>query len=262
MREEWKKRLGTVWAGTECLGFRILDSTNEYGKSLAVRRPVHGLLITAQSQTAGKGRRGRTWQSPEGTAVLMSLCVEPEFLPERAAGLTLVMAMAAAEAIRELTGVQPGIKWPNDLVLNGKKICGILTEMVFRKEAYAVILGVGINVNTEQFPKELEETAGSLKTELGRAFSKDALIGMVLRFFEAYYEQYQMTGDLSLLKERYEAFLVNRDKEVRVLDPQHPYQGVAKGITKEGKLIVVDQNNQEQCVDSGEVSVRGILGYT
>lgn len=261
MREKILNHLETVWAGQTCLCFPVLDSTNEYGKALAKSQTVHGTLIVADTQNAGKGRRGRVWQSPAGSTISMSLCLEPSLSQENAAGLTLVMALAVTEAIGEITGVIPQIKWPNDIVLNGKKICGILTELIFRGNIYAVIIGAGINVNTEEFPEEIREIAGSLKAELGKEISREALIAAALKYFEKYYEQYVKTEDLTFLKESYEGVLANLGREVRVLDPKQPYTGIAKGITVNGNLIVESMDGKEHYVDSGEVSVRGLYGY-
>ncbi len=262
MRTEILKQLETVWAGRTCLCFDTLDSSNNYGKELAKQQPVHGTLIVTDTQTAGKGRRGRVWQSPKRSNIYMSLCLEPKLQAEYAAGLTLVMALAVAEAVREVTGCEPKIKWPNDIVLNGKKICGILTEMVLKEEGYAVIIGVGINVNTDSFPEEIKNTATSLKLETGKELSREPLIAAVMKYFELFYEQYEETSDLTLLKERYEDMLANKGREVRVLDPQKPYTGVAKGITPTGNLVVVCEDGTEKEVYSGEVSVRGLYGYT
>lgn len=261
MRTKILNELKTAWAGKTCLCFDTLDSTNDYAKVLAKNESVHGTLIVADTQTSGKGRRGRVWQSPKGSTISMSLCLEPKLPTDRVAGLTLVMALAVAEAIKEVTGLKPQIKWPNDIVINGKKICGILTEMCFVDDHYAVVIGAGINVNTDSFPEEIREIAGSLKIESGKEISREKLIAAVLKYFEGFYEQYEQTMDLSLLKERYESILANKDREVNVLDPQTPYTGVAKGITCEGNLVVVCEDGTEREVYSGEVSVRGLYGY-
>lgn len=254
-------KLETAWAGKTCLCFDTLDSTNDYGKELGKKESVHGTLILAESQSAGKGRRGRVWQTPKGSTIAMSLCLEPKLRPENAAGLTLVMALAVAEGIREVTGANPQIKWPNDIVLGGRKICGILTEMCFKDGGYVVVVGVGINVNTEEFPDEIREIAGSLKLTTGREFSREAIIASVLKYFEKFYEQYEQTEDLSELKAVYESMLANKGREVSVLDPKEPYKGVAKGINSSGNLIVVCEDGTEKEVYSGEVSVRGLYGY-
>jgi BirA family biotin operon repressor/biotin-[acetyl-CoA-carboxylase] ligase len=261
MRINILKQLETAWAGKTCLCFDVLDSTQTYGKELALREDVHGTLIVADTQSAGKGRRGRIWQSPKGSTISMSLCLEPKICPEHAAGLTLVMAMAVAEGIFELTEMDCQIKWPNDIVLNGKKICGILTELIFKEAGYAVIIGTGINVSTETFPDEIKEIASSLKLETGKDLPREALIASVLKHFEHYYEIYTQTEDLSALKETYEKRLANKDREVRVLDPKEPYEGVARGINAEGNLMVERADGSRCFVDSGEVSVRGLYGY-
>ena len=261
MRTDILNQLETAWAGKTCLCFDILDSTQEYAKALGSNSKVHGTLIVADSQTAGKGRRGRVWQSPKGTTISMSLCLEPKLQTEHVAGLTLVMALAAAKGILEVTGEKAGIKWPNDIVLNSKKICGILTEMIFTERGYVVIIGTGINVNTENFPQEIKDIASSLKVETGKEISREALIASVMKYFELYYEQYVQTEDLSSVREEYESMLVNRGREVWVLDPKEPYKGVAKGINAQGNLIVVCEDGTEKSVYSGEVSVRGLCGY-
>ena len=261
MKTEILNQLETAWAGKTCLCFPALESTNDYAKELAKQECVHGTLIVADTQTAGKGRRGRVWKSPKGTTISMSLCLEPKLPTEKVSGITLAAALSVAEAIFDLTGKRAQIKWPNDIVLNGRKICGILTELVFRKEIYAVIVGVGINVNTEQFPEEIQEVASSLKRECGREFSRETLIAAILKYFERFFESYKNTQDLRLLREDYEAMLANKGKEVLVLDPQGSYTGIAKGITDSGNLVVMCEDGSEKEVYSGEVSVRGLYGY-
>ena len=261
MKTNLLNELQTAWAGNTCLCFTSLDSTNDYGKNLSKTENVHGTLIVADTQTAGKGRRGRVWQSPKGTTISMSLCMEPNLRTENVAGLTLVMALAVAEGIKEVTGAEPRIKWPNDIVLNGKKICGILTELCFKEGGYAVIIGTGINVNTDAFPEEIRDIASSLKIETGNEISREKLIASVMKYFEKFYEQYEQTEDFSGLKSQYESMLANKDQEVHVLDPQAPYKGIAKGINDAGNLMVVCEDGEEKCVYSGEVSVRGLYGY-
>ena len=255
------KTLETAWAGKTCLCFDTLDSTNDYGKILSEKQKVHGTLIVADTQTAGKGRRGRAWQSPKGSSVSMSLCLEPKLPTERAAGLTLVMALSVASAIEEMTGEKAMIKWPNDIVLNGKKICGILTEMFVREKDYVVIIGVGINVNILEFPPEIRNIATSLCLECGKKISREDLMKATMKHFESFYEKYEVSGDFSLLKGQYEKRLVNRNSQVKVLDPKEPFEGIAKGIDELGNLLVLCEDGQLKSVCSGEVSVRGLYGY-
>ena len=261
MRNLELEQLETAWAGKTCLCFDSMESTQNYGKELGKKEPVHGTLILAEEQTAGRGRRGRSWQSEKGANIAMSLCLEPKLRTEHAVGLTLVMALAVAEGIKKVTGREPQIKWPNDIVLNGRKICGILTEMCFKDGGYIVVIGVGINVNNTGFPEDIKGTASSLKLETGAEISREALIASVMECFENYYEIYEQTEDLALLKEQYESMLANKNREVNVLDPKEPYKGTAKGINSAGNLIVVCEDGTEKEVYSGEVSVRGIYGY-
>ena len=261
MKNKILTELKTVWAGQTCLCFDTLESTNDYAKELLKQEDCHGSLVVADCQTAGKGRRGRVWESQNGTTVAMSLCLEPQIPAEKVSGLTLVAALAAAEAIREICNAPVQIKWPNDLVLNHRKICGILTEMIFRGGAYGVVVGWGINVNNESFPEEIAEIAGSLRGETGKMFSREAIIAAVLQKFEQYYECYLETENLSLLKAQYEALLVNQGREVQVLDPASPYQGTAEGINAAGNLLVRCADGRIREVWSGEVSVRGLYGY-
>lgn len=261
MKQLLLDRPDKAWTGKPNFWFPMLDSTNEYGKKLGMTQKVHGTVIVADGQSSGKGRRGRVWESPAGENLYMSLCVEPEFPAECAAGLTLVMALAVSEAVREVTGLEAGIKWPNDLVSRGRKICGILTELCFRDGIAVVIIGVGINVNSTKFPETLAQTASSLRLETGKEICREQLLAAVLDKFEAFYEQYEKTQDLTLLRESYESRLVNIGKEVCVLDPKGSYSAVSEGITKTGSLIVARQDGTRQEISSGEVSVRGIYGY-
>ena len=175
--------------------------------------------------------------------------------------LTLVAALAVSVAIENRAGVAAGIKWPNDIVLNGKKVCGILTEMSAQSDyVNHIVVGIGINVHNEAFPKELAQTATSLWQETGMHCNRAALIGEVLWQFEHFYKIYLRTQDLSALAEEYKSRLVNLHKKVNVLDPEKPFEGIAVGITPRGELIV-DTDDGSRLVSAGEVSVRGIYGY-
>ena len=248
------------WAGKQIWYGESVDSTNTQAKRLAEDGAPHGLLAVAEAQTMGKGRRGRQWISEGGEAIYMSLLLRPEISPEKAPAITLLMALAAEEGIRKLSGLDTLIKWPNDVVAEGKKLCGILTEMSADLDGVRyVVTGAGINVNQEKFPPETPN-ASSMRLLSGRTFRRAELIGLVLEAFEKYYGIFMKTGDMSGLKEAYEARLANRDREVRVLE-EKPWQGIARGIDERGELLVEDQEGVIRTVLSGEVSVRGIYGY-
>lgn len=251
----------TEWAGCEIYYFDSIDSTNTKAKELAEEGHPSGTLVVADRQTAGKGRRGRSWESPTGIGIFMTLMLKPEINPNNASMLTLVAAMATTRAIRRVTGVPAMIKWPNDIVMNGKKVCGILTEMSAQFDYINhIVIGIGINVHNEDFPEEIAQTASSLYLESGQHIHRASLIEAFLEEFEDVYAEYLKTEDMEGLQKEYDAMLVNRGRQVRVLDPKEPFEGKAMGITKKGELIV-DTWESRKLVSSGEVSVRGIYGY-
>lgn len=241
--------------------FETIDSTNTKAKELAAAGAVQGTLVTADAQQAGIGRRGRSWSSEKKAGIYMSMLLRPEIATDKASMLTLVAALAVERAIAETLDCQPMIKWPNDIVLNKKKICGILTEMVLKRtEIDYVVIGIGINVNNKNFPEEIVQTASSLSLELGNEIDREMLISEVWKRFTVYYENFLQVGDLSGIKAEYEHALINKDEKVKVLDPLGEYMGIAKGITNIGELIV-DTEEEIRYVSGGEVSVRGIYGY-
>jgi BirA family biotin operon repressor/biotin-[acetyl-CoA-carboxylase] ligase len=251
----------TEWAGCEIYYFDSIDSTNTKAKELAEGGHPTGTLVVADQQTAGKGRRGRTWESPAGNSIFMTLLLKPDINPNNASMLTLVSAMAVCGSIRRVTGADALIKWPNDIVIDGKKICGILTEMSAQFDYIShIVIGIGINVHNETFPEEIQATAGSLFQACNRRFHRADLIEGFLEEFERVYEIYMRTEDMTGLQKEYDSLLVNKGRQVRVLDPKEPFEGKAMGITKRGELIVDTWESRKQ-VSSGEVSVRGIYGY-
>ena len=253
-------QIHTKWAGKTVHFARETDSTNLWIKRLAKEGASEGTLALAEFQSAGRGRLGRSWEVPEGTSVMMSILLRPKFEPQYAPTLTLVMGMAVAKAVKNL-GFDVSIKWPNDVVVSHKKICGILTEMGVRdgKIDYAVI-GVGINVNIKEFPEEMVDKATSLYLESGKEFDRSQIPGLVMEAFEKYYEKFAATCDLSGLKEEYESILANYNQPVRVL-AKEPYEGVARGITDGGELLVEKTDGTIVAVSAGEVSVRGLYSY-
>lgn len=265
LQNELTGPLQTRWAGQPVCVYETIDSTNAEATRLAGEGASHGTLVTAKMQTAGRGRRGRSWESPPGDNLYFSLLLKPKLPPEKAPMLTLVMAVSVARAIEALTGLHAEIKWPNDLVVNGKKVCGILTEMrMAGTQIDHVVIGVGVNVKGRNFSGELEDKATALETALGetdKTISGRELLQAVLEDFETTYEAFVEAGDLTPILQEYHKLLVNCDREVTVLDPQGAYTGVARGITKTGELIVELPDGMCKKVYAGEVSVRGVYGY-
>ncbi len=259
---EIKSLMHTEWVAKEVLYFDTIDSTNTKAQELAEKGYPSGTLVVADKQESGKGRRGRSWVSPSGTGIFMTLMIKPDINPNNASMLTLVAALAVAKAITSVTGEEAMIKWPNDIVINGKKVCGILTEMNAQFDYINhIVVGIGINVHNESFPEEISQMASSLMIEAGgKRFHRAQIIAETMSYFEQYYDTFLKTQDLSALVREYDELLVNRNKSVRVLDPKEPFDGKAMGITPKGELIV-DTWESRKLVSSGEVSVRGIYGY-
>ena len=252
----------TKWAGRQVVYSPSMDSTNTKAKQLAETIEAHGLLVITDKQNAGKGRRGRGWDSLPGNSICMSLVVKPKILPMNASMLTLVAALSVSEGIDLVTNLKTRIKWPNDIIVGTKKVCGILTEMsADMDQINYIVIGIGINTGVTTFPDEIAQKATSLKLESGKDILRADLIAAIMDCFERNYETFVKTEDLTLLMQQYEKRLVNVGQKVRVLEPAKEYIGVSEGINERGELLVRDENNQLKIVLSGEVSVRGIYGY-
>ncbi len=248
--------------GREIVYFDSTDSTNVRAKKLAEEGAEHGTLVVAGHQEAGRGRRGRSWVSPEGTGIFMSLILRPDILPTSASMITLVAALAVHDGILEETGLETAIKWPNDIVADGKKLCGILTEMSAELEGiHYVVVGIGINANMESFPEDVRKTASSILIQTGKRVRRSHLAAAVIAAFERYYEKFIRSGSLAPLVDVYNEHMARRGGEVKVLDPAGSYTGTALGIDETGELLVEMPDGKVRRVVSGEVSVRGIYGY-
>ena len=241
-------------------------SAKEAGEQEDEKNILRGMLFIADKQTAGVGRRGRSWESPEGENIYMSLLFKPEMEPSKAPMLTLVMAVAVSEGIKKTCNLDTQIKWPNDIIFNKKKVCGILTEMALEGTAIKyVVIGVGINVNQKEFVPELRDKATSLILEtLGehdREFDRETIISSVLEEFYKYYDGFLREGDLSYLQETYNQMLVNHDEQVVIHEPANEYEAKALGINEQGELVVELADGKRKNIYAGEVSVRGVYGY-
>ena len=248
--------------------YDTIDSTNTKAKQLAEAGEPEGILLVADEQTNGKGRRGRKWCSKKGANIFMTLLIRPKTEPKHLSGITLLAAMSVTGAIKDVCGADTKIKWHNDIVLEKKKICGILTEMSSEMNYvnYAVI-GIGINVNDDDIPDELRKNASSIYLETGKMTNRNKLTAKVVEKFDEYYKKFLETNDLSQVVDKYNSMLISMDSEVKVLygmaetaDPKEEETGIARGIDKDGALLVETKDGIKSIV-SGEVSVWGLYGY-
>ena len=252
----------TNWIGKKIIHKEITGSTNLDIKELAMNGAEEGTVVCADMQTAGRGRRGRNWVSEKGDSLLFSLLLRPDISPDKAAQITLLMALAVTKVLRESYEFAAMIKWPNDIVVNNKKVCGILTEMYPDADGkYFVIVGCGINVGQKEIPNDLQGVATSLLLESNVVLSAEELLQGVLAEFEQHYDRFLQNETLEAFADEYNAWLISRDKEVRVLDPKGEFAGISKGINDKGELLVQLADGSITEVYAGEVSVRGLYGY-
>jgi BirA family biotin operon repressor/biotin-[acetyl-CoA-carboxylase] ligase len=254
--------LDTEFIGNKIYYYDSVGSTNVEAKKLADKNSGEGWIVIAEEQTEGKGRLGRTWQSPKKTGIWMSIVLRPDVEPREVPQLTQLAAAALIEALAKF-GIEAQIKWPNDIVINGKKICGILTEMTGTIERLNyIILGVGMNVNLEKndFPEELLDKATSIYMENGQKMNRQELVGEVLNSIEKYYK-YFVAHDHEKYLDVCRANSVLIGKTVRIIKHNKERKGVAVGIDNNGALIVEIEGKLEKVI-SGEVSVRGLYGYS
>ncbi len=233
-------------------------STNDWAASMS-EKAENGSIFLAERQTKGRGRRGRQWESPFGEGLFLSVLKYPKLPPCQVMKLTLCAGLAVCRGIQDVTGVLPGIKWPNDIVLEGKKVCGILAEM--RAEAdkmVHVVIGIGVNVNQMGFPEELKEIATSLKLITGKEWDKNRLVAAICNRMEEYEGLLEQN---SFPIEEYRSLCVTLGREVRVIKVDSEYSAKAVTITDDGELKVLLPDGTQQIISSGEVSVRGLFGY-
>ena len=235
--------------------FESVDSTNNIAKE---SDNPHGTLFVAETQTGGKGRMGRTWLSEKNCGIFTSLLLMPCIPAESINKLTLIAGLSVCEALTELYKMPFGIKWPNDIVINGKKICGILTEGIVSQHSVKTIIGIGINVNNESFPADLTEKATSIYMLTGKKTQREAIINKFAEIFEKYYIEFTKGIDLT---KKYEKLCVNINNEVTAIKDGKKIKGTAVGITENGELIIKKEDGTSLNIHSGEVSVRGIYGY-
>ncbi|MFI3173667.1 MAG: biotin--[acetyl-CoA-carboxylase] ligase [Bacillota bacterium] len=256
------KNLQTKQLGQNTIFFDKTDSTNDQLKLHARKGAEEGTLAVAELMTKGKGRRGRSWFANRGDGIWLSLLLRPQIPPQDASMLTLLSAIALSSAIEETTGLVTDIKWPNDILYEGKKLCGILTEMDCEMEQINfIVLGIGINVNTKtsDFPEELQETATSLSVILDKKIPRTPLLqNFLMEFEQLYLEFLRKKKGLQPFLERYNARCTTLGKDISVLgNGEAPFFAKAISITEKGELTVKrEDTGEETVVFAGEVSIR------
>ena len=242
-----------------------VDSTNNYAKALALAGDfADGTAITAEEQTGGRGRMGRSFQSPKGKGVYLTMLWKPPLPPMRAVSITACAAVAVCEGIEAACGLRPGIKWTNDIVLGGRKLCGILTEMSVEGESGALqylVCGAGINANTapEDFSPDVRPIAGSLAMALEHPVDRGKLCACVIRAMDKMYAEWLAGVDFL---PRYRERCVTLGKPVRLLRGDMVEDAFAEDLDADFGLIVRHPDGRRETVTTGEVSVRGLFGYT
>ena len=250
-----RKRLKGNLFGKRFFHFFKIDSTNRVAMELGYAGEPEGTLVLAEEQTAGRGRAGRSWHSERGTGLYFTLLLRPRLAPVQAPLLTMLSGLSAHAAIQGLTGLTPELKWPNDLLLNGKKVGGILTEMHAEPSVVRfVIVGVGINVNQEKFPPELASIATSLRKESGKMNYRLELLVRLLTQFESDYNRFLREGP-SFVVDRFERVSnFVKGRRVRVESGAESYVGTTAGLSPEGLLLILRENGPVLTVIAGDVT--------
>ncbi len=253
-----KVRLKGSIFGKHIYHYLKTDSTNRVAMELGNANEPEGAVVLAEEQTAGRGRAGRSWHSERGTGIYMTLLLRPKISPVQAPLLTMMAGLSAQAAIQAQTGQTVDLKWPNDLMLAGKKLGGILTEMYAEpSQVRFVIVGIGINTNQEKFPAELGSTATSLRAQTGRAQSRMELLVRLLREFETDYNRFLREGAASVTKRFESVSSYARGKRVSVSNGTESYSGVTAGLSPEGLLRVEREGGEMVTVIAGDVREAG-----
>lgn len=253
---ELKKGLETEKLAQNCIYFDEIDSTNEEAKRRADNEAEDGLLVFSNSQTAGKGRLGRVWKSEKDVSVYFSFILRPDIMPFEAPIITLVAGIGIMRALKSLTGLDVKIKWPNDIIINGKKAAGILTEMSAEMEQIKyIIVGIGINVNNSCFDDEIAFKATSIFMETGKKFKRIRLLQQCLKEIEACCNTFEKEGFYSL-REEYRSCCANMGADVKLNYKGNEIEGLAVDISEKGEIVIENKNGERINVFGGEISLR------
>ena len=242
----------------QIIWYEVTDSTNNQAKILVQQGAPHGTVLIADQQTCGRGRLGRSFQSPSGMGVYMSVILRLQVPADQLMHLTCAAAVAACNALEKAAGFRPGIKWTNDLVYGGRKLAGILTELVIEKEETAVIVGIGINCTqkTADFSPDIRDFAGSLEMVRGKAIDRAKVAAALIQAFSE-----MNILDKQNILDTYRRDCITVGKQISLVKAEEVRHGYALGIDDNGALIVEFSDGHRETVNAGEVSIRGMYGY-
>ena len=242
--------------------FKTIESTNTYAKELAAQGAPHGTVVVAEHQTGGRGRRGRSFFSPAGTGLYLSMILRPQHSPQELMHLTCAAAVAACDAVESATDLRPGIKWTNDLVHEGRKLGGILTELGFSGEEldYAIV-GIGINCNQSQddFPTDLQNIATSLFNITEKSIDVSKLEEILIHALLS--TSRKLISHRKQIMNRYRTDCVTIGQDICVINSENVRHAKALSVEDNGSLRIQLPDNSEELVSTGEVSIRGMYGY-
>jgi BirA family biotin operon repressor/biotin-[acetyl-CoA-carboxylase] ligase len=249
-----RQRLKGGLFGKRIYHFFKVDSTNRVALDLGHAGEPEGAVVLAEEQTAGRGRAGHVWHSERASGIYVTLLVRPKLSPVQAPLLTMMAGLAAHAAIQAQIGATVDLKWPNDLLIGGKKVGGILTEMHAEpSQIQFVIVGIGLNVNQEKFPGELAAIATSLRAETGKSQSRLELLVRLLREFESGYNRFLAEGPAHVVERFAATSSYTQGKRVRVANGKDSFTGITAGLAPEGLLLVKQDSGQVVPVIAGDV---------
>ncbi len=237
----------------------MTSSTNDLARAEAQNGAGNGVLFIADTQTSGKGRFKRAWVSPSGAGIWATILLRPDMQVSLSTGYSILCGVAVARAINNVTGLNAMIKWPNDVIVNGKKVCGILSEMNNKKDKIdwiAIGFGVNVNIDKKDISKEISHKATSLSIESGKAIPRIELLKDILNQFEALFNEYEYKKSLNFITEEYESKSCVIGKQIEIIEGEYTKKGFAVGFNDAGALMLKTDNGIE-IINYGEVSVRG-----
>lgn len=264
IRADMARALSDCRLGRRLLCLDSVDSTSTHAKRLAAQGEPEGLVVLSNAQTAGRGRAGRTFHSPADSGLYLSALLRPSLPPEAVVHFTAWTAVAVCDGIQAACGVRPQIKWTNDLVMGGKKLGGILTELSLVQTSGALdylVVGIGINVNADEtsFPEDIRSMATSLSAQLGHPVDRTVLAVELIRALDRMYARFP--DDKQAYLDQYRRDCLTVGNQVRLITPASSREALAVGIDEDFRLLVEYPDGSGEAVSTGEVSVRGMWGY-